>query len=415
MHVLILNQYALPSGEAGITRHGDIGAELVARGHKVTVIASDYDYFSREPTRRGAGGKATRHRGVKFAWLGTGAYVANDRRRMLSMGRYGMAASWAGLRERPARAVVSGASPQPLAPLAASMVARRRRVPWIFEARDIWPSALVDLGAIARNGMTHRILVRLERHLYATATAVVSVPPRGALRLAELGLNPAKVVHIPNGASTDVTEPTTMPESLESVLQQADDRFVLAYTGAIGVPHDFDTLVNAMRLLRDTRREVYDRLAVLLVGDGVAVARTLARADAVGLDNLHHHAPIPKSAVRSFLARADGCLMHAAASDHFRYGFSPNKLFDYFAAGQPVLIASAYPTLVDEADAGIRYLPGNPASLAEAIVTMMNTSEAERRQMGDRGRRLVDTDYSIAAITDRYEALLEKVVAEHLR
>ena len=46
MRILILNQYALPAGEAGITRHGDIGAELVRRGHDVTVIASDFDYRS---------------------------------------------------------------------------------------------------------------------------------------------------------------------------------------------------------------------------------------------------------------------------------------------------------------------------------------------------------------------------------
>ena len=56
-------------------------------------------------------------------------------------------------------------------------------------------------------------------------------------------------------------------------------------------------------------------------------------------------------------------------------------------------------------------MPGDPAALAQAIVEMMNTPEAERRAMGERGRKLVETEYSIKAITDRYEALLEDVVA----
>ena len=181
MRILILNQYALPAGEAGITRHGDIGAELVRRGHEVTVIASDFDYFSRQRTRRGGETNATTHDGVKFVWLRTGAYVGNDRRRMSSMVRYAMSATWAGIRQRPAPDVIIGSSPQPLAPLAADGVARLRRVPWIFEARDIWPSALVDLKAIKRGGRTHRLLERLERYSYQRANAVVSVPPLGSL------------------------------------------------------------------------------------------------------------------------------------------------------------------------------------------------------------------------------------------
>ena len=81
MRVLIFNQYALPAGEAGITRHGDIGAELVRRGHAVTVITSDFDYFTRQRTRRAGQTTVTSHDGVTFVWLRTGAYVGNDRRR----------------------------------------------------------------------------------------------------------------------------------------------------------------------------------------------------------------------------------------------------------------------------------------------------------------------------------------------
>jgi glycosyltransferase involved in cell wall biosynthesis len=295
--------------------------------------------------------------------------------------------------------------------VAADGIARFSGRPWIFEARDIWPSALVDLNAIERNGRTHRLLERVERYSYARADAVVTVPPMGWRRLEELGIDPAKCTHIPNAATTLMSAPGELPATLDRLVPSGHDKFALVYAGAIGVPHGFENVVAATRLLKETREALYNRLLILIVGDGVA-ADTMRRAAAdQGLDHLYVHEAITKSAVRTLLLRADACLMQAAASDHFKYGFSPNKLFDYFAAAKPVLISSANSTLVDEADAGIRFDPGDPTSLAGAISAIMTTPEAERRAMGERGRKLVEARYSVPAITDQYEALLEAVAA----
>jgi glycosyltransferase involved in cell wall biosynthesis len=409
MRVLILNQYALPAGEAGITRHGEIGAELVRRGHDVTVIASDFDYLTRQPTQRGASG-ATSHDGVKFVWARTGAYVANDRRRVASMMRYGLSAAWAGIRHQPSPNVVIGSSPQPLAPLAASVVGRFARVPWVFEARDFWPTALVDMGAIRRNGMTHRLLERLERHLLANAQAVVTVPPFGSKRLEEFGIDPGKSTHIPNAAWDLGSEPSDLPQTLERHLADKE-AFVLVYAGAVGVMQDFDNVLAAISRLKQEHPEHYRRLVVLVVGGGVAADSTERKRAQLGLDRLHLHPAVPKQTARSLLFRANACLLSLARADAFRYGLSPNKMFDYLGAARPVLISSAYPTLVDEANAGIRFMPGEPASLTQAIVRIMDMPQAERRAMGERGRKLVETNYSIHAITDRYESLLIRLIA----
>src|SRR5262245_3409292 len=75
MHLLIVNQYGLPTGTPGITRHGDLGAELARRGHEVTVIASRFNYL----TRSNSGGRSIEdHGGVRFRWLDTGSYRGND-------------------------------------------------------------------------------------------------------------------------------------------------------------------------------------------------------------------------------------------------------------------------------------------------------------------------------------------------
>jgi glycosyltransferase involved in cell wall biosynthesis len=413
MHVLILNQYALPAGAAGITRHGDIGAELVRRGHDVTVIASDFDYLTRRP--RVDGERQSRHDGVQFMWLRTGAYTGNDRRRVRSMIRYATAAAWAAIRLNARPDVIVGSSPHLLAGASASVVARLLRRPWIFEVRDFWPSALVDLGAISRGGIVHRSLERVERRLYVDAAAVVTVPPNGSLRLAEFGIDPAKCVHIPNASAWNGPPTARAPTTVEEILDSLRGKFVVVYSGQLGVTHDLHTVLLGLDRLRSDRPSDYGSLAVLLIGDGVERDRVMRTAGEFALANVHFHSAIEKAAIPQVLSRADACLMHTGPSDYFKYGLSPNKLFDYFAAGKPVLISSAYPTVVDEADAGIRFAPGDPEALAAAIVRMMQLPPDERVRMGERGRELVRTRYSTSAIADQYEALLEEVISRQRR
>src|SRR5207302_996678 len=132
----------------------------------------------------------------------------------------------------------------------------------------------------------------------------------------------------------------------------------------------------------ETQPELYDRLVVLVVGDGVASTSTRQAAAEHGLGQFHVHPAIGKSAIRALLLKADACLLQVAdASAHLKYGLSPNKLFDYFGAAKPVLISSASPTLVDDVRAGMRFAPGDPIALANAIEAMMKTPETERKAM----------------------------------
>src|SRR5207253_2952285 len=143
----ILNQYALPPRSPGITRHADLASELARRGHHVTIVADDYDYLMRRPAQRRRHQEVTSD-GVQFLWLKTGSYTGNDRSRVRTILRYTIAAGRAAMRLQPRPDVIIGSSPHPLVALSASAAATWLRVPWIFEARDIWPSALVDLGAL---------------------------------------------------------------------------------------------------------------------------------------------------------------------------------------------------------------------------------------------------------------------------
>ncbi len=408
MRLLIVNQYGLPAGRPGITRHGDLGAELVRLGHEVTVLASRFNYLTRRSDAGGGG--PDREAGVTFDWLDTGTYSANDRRRVRSMIDFTLRATWRGVRSRPTPDVVLASSPHLFTGLAGIAIARRYRVPLLFEVRDLWPSVLVDLGAVRADSAMHRALVRVERFCYAQASRIITVPPHADRRVAEVGQDPDKCVHIPNATTLDSVSPDPLPPSLDAIFDRIGERDVLLYAGAQGVANGLGTLLSALERLRTTDRATYDRLAVVLIGGGGEHDRLVRLAGELDLANVHFHAPIDKAVVPSALDRADFCLVSVADSSVYEYGMSPNKLFDYLWAKRPVLLSSRLAdTPVNEANAGRCFVPGSIESLAAELRALVQTPQAERKAMGERGRRLVEDRYTIAVTGARLAGVLRDV------
>lgn len=409
MHLVIINQYGLPAGAPGITRHGDLGAELVRQGHDVTVIASRFNYLTRQADPSDALG-STVHDGVRFVWLDTGSYRGNDRARLRSMVSFTLRSAWAALRMSPRPDVVLGSSPHLLAGLSGMLVARRFRVPFLFEVRDLWPSALVDLGGLRAGSLVHRALELLERLCYRVADRIIIVPPHADRRIRAMGADPAKCVVIPNALERrGVTEP--LPASLETVFADMGDRSILLYAGAQGVSNGLGLVLDAMDLIRVDDPATYERLAVVLIGDGGQHDRLVADAAARGHDHVVFHPPIAKGAIPTALARATVLLVSFADAPVYDFGLSPNKLFDYLAAGRPVLLASRLDdTPVAEGDAGRTYDPGSARSLAAGIVELITCPPDERAAMGQRGQALVEARYSIAITGRRLADVLRSVV-----
>jgi len=408
MRLLIVNQYGLPAGRPGITRHGDLGAELARMGHHVTVLASRFNYLTRTAADDRAPVEV--HDGVEFRWLDTGTYARNDRRRVRSMVDFTARASLAGMRLRPKPDVVLASSPHLLTGLAGIAIARRHRVPLLFEVRDLWPSVLVDLAALRPQSAMHRALVRLERLCYRTATRIITVPPHADRRVAELGIDPGKCIHIPNATTLEAERTSQPPPALQRLLDKARGRDLLVYAGAQGISNDLMTLIEAVAHLRLAAPNAYGRLAVIIVGDGSEHASLVDAVRRRELDTVQFHPPIPKDAIPPLLSRADFLLVSFADAPVYDYGLSPNKLFDYMAAARPVLLASRLDdTPVNEADAGRCYVPSSPQSLATELLALMNATLDQRQAMGDHARQLVEKRYTVQATAQQLDGLLRDV------
>lgn len=393
--VLVLNHFAVPAGQPGGTRH----VELLTRLDRWSgeVIASNRNLL----TGRTSGGDGP----IRFVW--TAPYTGNGPSRILNWCSYAVTALVAGL-GTPRLTVVYASSPHLLAGAAGWLLARLRRRPFVLEIRDLWPQVLVDMGQITEDARIYRVLRALERFLYRRAVRIVvlSAGVRKVL-LGEHRVPAEKVILIPNGADPEDFEVAQPREALRR--QFGMQRFTFVYAGAHGPANGLSLLLDAAAEVRDELPEV----GFLLVGDGAEKQDLMSAAAARGLSNVRFLDPLPKSEVPKLLAAAD-CGLHVLADvPLFRYGVSPNKLFDYMAAGLPVITNTPgeVADLVEEAGAGAACAPHE---LAQAIRQITKASARQRQAWGTSGRDFIARTRSRTALARRLEALLDDV-AERAR
>jgi len=400
MNLWLVNHYAILPQQAGGTRHYTLVRELVKRGHQVTIIASSFDHTTRKELHilDGAPSRLEVVDGVRFLWLRTPPYEGNSAQRLWNMMVF--ARKVLGLRAADLSGppdVILGSSPHLFAAWAAERLARRYRVPFVLEVRDLWPQSLVDLGSFSEGHPFIRWLEYIERGLYRRARHVITLLPGAKEHIAQKGGHPDRITWIPNGIDADslpLPEPPT-----------PKDAFELMYAGTHGLANGLQVVLEAAEKLQD--RPVRFRL----VGDGPDKPRLMAMAEEKGLKNVVFEPPVPKSQIPGLLREADAFLMVLRDSPVFRWGVSPNKLFDYMAAARPVIFSVNTPlNPVAVAGAGITVPAEDADALAEAALELSATSPEERWQMGLRGRKYVEENHNLNLLANKLELVLSNVV-----
>jgi glycosyltransferase involved in cell wall biosynthesis len=412
MRIWILNHYALPPDQAGGTRHYEFGRVLARRGHDVTIFASSFSHFSRTEERLAPGERLRVQDidGVRFVWIRTVPYQGNDRRRVLNMASYATGVLRA--QHRFARPdVVVGSCVHPLAVAAACLIGAARRVPFVFEVRDLWPQTLIDMGALAERGAAARGLRAAERFLYHRARLVISLLPGAIEYIAAAGVPKEKIIYIPNGiAALTSASPDPATRELAGLIgrwREAEGRLVAGYVGSHGAANGVDVLVRAAAVLRD--RGV-GGVALVLVGDGPEKKRCEQLAADLGLDNVLFAPPVPKRAVPGLLDALDVTLFPLRDVPVFRYGLSSNKLFDYLASGRPVVCASALPdNPVRASGGGICVRPEAPEAIADALAELADLGPAGRAEIGARGRNWVYRHHDMTVLAEQFLQALDSV------
>lgn len=350
--------------------------------------------------------------GITHAFLPVPRYTGNGLGRMLNMAVFTIqlilkANRIARVHGPPGMIIAS--SPHPYAWLAVNFIKRRFAAKGIFEVRDLWPLSLVELAGVSPNHPLVRLTAWIENNAYRNADAVVSLLPCTREYMESHGLTPDRWHYIPNGICQE-DEPATA--SQPGLLQQIRDWraagcVIIVYAGALGRPNHVHSLLQALRILPAGDTPV--RTVIVGRGEMAEELRRLASEPPLAGTVLISD-QIPKDAVRLLLSLADIGYISLRPEPLFRFGVSPNKLFDYMLAGLPVIAALlAGNDPVSEARCGMRIDPDDPAAIAAAIRSMADMPANERAQLGGNGRRHVLEAHAYHRLAALYLGIAESL------
>lgn len=400
--VWLLNHYAQEPGGPGGTRHFALARHLRDLGWRAIVIASSVEHGTGRQ-RLAANEKWQLHTydGVEFLWLRGETYFGNGGDRVRNMLGYTVRALRVPGSVLPRPDIVVGSSVHPLAAWAGARLAKRYRVPFIFEIRDLWPQTLIDMGRLTSSSPITFALRWLEKRLCRQACSVVTPLPQAYQYLETIGVPSRKVAWVPNGVEVRGPDPEPAADT--------EGAFTLMYFGAHGAANGLDNALAAMKLLQDRDPEARTRLR--LIGDGPEKPRLAQLAKDLHLANVSFEPPVRKADIPALAAQADAFLFNLIDAPVFKYGISSNKLFDYMAAGRPVIFCcKSSNSPVADAMAGPTVPPGDPAALADAISAMAALSPVERDSIGRAARQHVVDNYAYSALAARFAAILDNCV-----
>lgn len=401
--VWIINQYASTPATGMGGRHYYLARELAKLGYNVTVIAAGYHHLLREPPSLNGDIKEETLEGFQVVWLKVPKYD-----RAQSMWRIW---NWwlfsrrlnilkKALSDKPDTILYS--SPGLLAFLGARRLARFFRARLVFEVRDIWPLTLEELGGYSKYHPGIAIMQWVEDTAYRDAERVVSNLKNSFQHMISRGMKPDKFSWVPNGFSLDeVKQSALLPEQISKNIPV--NKFLVGYTGTLGVANDLDTVIEAASILREE-----DSIAFVLVGSGQEKSRLQDLVSQKELTNVVFIDPIPKAQIQSVLSKFDACYIGLTKDPLFRFGVSPNKLFDYLYSAKPIIYAidSGEYRPVKDAGAGYEIEPHNPEVLAQTIMRLYLASPEERKLMGESGRQEALENYEYQKLARKLAEVL---------
>jgi len=411
MHILFLSHYFVPENNAPAARVHSLAREWTREGHRVTVITGAPNV----PT--GVVYEGYRNRLRQQEWIDgirtvrVWTYLAANRGRLLrgfNFFSYLVTAGVAGALLRPRADVVIATSPQFFAGCAGVPVSRAHGAPFVLEIRDIWPASIMAVGALEEGRVIHA-LEKLERALYDAADHIVAVGAGYRQHILEQGVPDAKVEVVTNGVDSDLFVPRAPDEALRASLG-LNGKYVLTYAGTVGMAHGLDVVLRAGHRLREHGR---DDIVLLVVGDGARRAELEQAVRDQGLSNVVFTGMVGRAKLPAYLASSDACLVHMRDEALFSTVL-PSKIFEDAAMEKPIIagLLGEGTAIIEAADCGIVFAPGDDAALAAAVERLADAPE-EGRRLGRNGRRFVLEHYDRRRLAHDYLAILERVCADH--
>lgn len=398
MNIWIFNHHALTPEMSGGTRHYDFAKELIKRGHSVTIVASSFHYSKYQEMKEYGNEDYLIEDidAIRFIWIKTPSYFGNGFGRVKNMLSYTLKV----LKIIPKLNllkpdIIVGSSVHLFAVWAAYQLSCKYKTPFIMEVRDIWPQTLIDMG-ISKWHPFILLLGWLERYLYKRADKIISNLPYAYEHIGRFAQKD-KFIWISNGVDLS---------NIKYIPKEKNEKFIVSYTGSIGVANNLQILLNAAKKLQD-KKDIYFRI----VGDGVEKEKLKNFVKENDLQNVSIESSVPKSRISSILQNSDVLYFNLKDSPIFNYGISSNKLFDYMMSGRVIIFsANAKNNPIKDTGVGYSIAPDDVGQLEKTVLEIYNLQNEQRIEIGEKIRNYAEENYSIKFLADKLEKLLKDEV-----
>lgn len=406
MRVLIITQNYLPEMGALSNRIYPIARQLAQDGHETFIATGMPNYPGGVvfPAYRRRLFMRERMEGVTV--LRTAYYTAprniSKARQLASYLSFVMAALHSGLRAGKLD-VVFVTSPPIFPTLAGMWISRLRGARLVMDLRDLWPDEIVACGAASEGSLPVRFVRSIERAGYRRADTVSCTTHAFMETVAERGVDTERTLFAPNGADIELFRPQP-PDNPVSRRYEFGDRFVVMYSGLLGIKHDLDTILDAAALLRDNQE-----IAFFLRGSGPCRQPLIDRAKREGLTNVLFGDELPIGELPHIIARAN-CCVTSLLPDPYLDKIISVKIFEYLACEKPVVAALAGEgaRVIRESGGGLVVPAGDARAMADAVLELYRQPDV-RARMGQSGREFVLANYSRGATAERISASLARL------
>ena len=374
MHILFLTDNFPPEVNAPASRTFEHCREWVKAGHKVTIITCAPN-FPRGEVFDGYKNKFWQSEEIAgIRVIRVWSYIsANDGfiKRILDYVSYMITAILAAFFIRKVDVVI-GTSPQFFTACAAYVTGTLKRVPWVFELRDIWPESIRAVGAMKQSAALD-FLEKVELFLYRRATVIVSVTKAFRTSLMERGIDGDKIKIVTNGV--DASRFSTREKDADLIRKMGlEGKFVAGYVGTHGMAHALDTVLDAAQIIADEPDG--DIYRFILLGDGAEKDALVKRAEREGLTNITFIDSVSKDEVARYWSLLDASIIHLKNTELFTKVI-PSKLFECMAMAVPVLhgVRGESAEIVEGEGVGITFEPQNAEALVASLRQMKNDTE----------------------------------------
>jgi glycosyltransferase involved in cell wall biosynthesis len=413
--ILYVSQYFPPEMGAPAARAAELAQHWAQSGHDVSVLTG----FPNHPTGVVPKEWRARLRHITYrekfgsvdvfrTWL----WPLPNRKaheRMRNYASFCVSAALRGL-TIPCPDVIIATSPQLLVGLAGWWLALAKRVPFVFEVRDLWPESLAAIGMGAENSLLHQSLAAIANFLYRRSDRIVVVTPAFKERLIQYWRVPAeKIAVVENGVETHLFAPATATanDRLRRELG-AQGKFLVCYVGTMGMAHGLETLLDAASQLQHQRSNVQ----FLLVGEGAEKERIKALARSRNLANVRFLDQQPRGTIPAFISASDACLVLLKKTEIFKTVI-PTKMLEFMSCARPVILGveGQARQIIEAAGAGRAIEPENSAAMVQAI-SQLAANRDLCTTLGQQGREYILRHFSRSRTADKYVTALQSLLGE---